>query len=214
MSHQEEINNIKFPMINIVKTSNLAVAPINTFCLAIGLFMFAAPLMGWCNLKSPTLGTALACGGVCQYIMGIYDWYQKKTVLCFIDFIFSFLNALMCYFMYQINMYQKIESKDFQDYMIGTFFVLYLVALAAIAFACKSKGIIHLVYLGLLILADVFIITWQYRYKRDGETLNALRKTAGYLLFIACIALWYSGVGRFINEIFGKELIPLVSPDL
>ena len=220
MSRQEEINNIRIPMINIRKTSNLAVAPINTFCLVIGLFMFAAPLMDWCDLKSPTVGVAFSCGAICQYIMGIYDWYQEKTILCFIDFMFSFLHALLYYFVTN----GQEDFTNFQDYMIGTFFVLYLVALAVLAFACKNKGLIHLVYLALLILADVFIITWQYRFEKDGEKIiKRLKNTAGYFLFFACLALWYSGVGRFINEIFGstdvntgmkKELIPFVSPDL
>ena len=45
MKEQNDINSIRFPLINIRRTSNLAVAPINTFGLAIGLFMLAAPLM-------------------------------------------------------------------------------------------------------------------------------------------------------------------------
>ena len=219
MKELNDINSIRFPLINIRRTSNLAVAPINTFGLAIGLFMLAAPLMEWCEFKSPTLGVIFACGGICQYIIGIYDWYQNKTILCFIDFIFSFLHFLLYYFVYFVTDVKKnFVSSDFQDYMIGTFFVLFLVALAALAFACKNRGIIHLAYLGLLILADIFIIVWEYRFKRDAnkedKILKPLRKTAGYFLFLASIALWYTGVGRFINDIFQKEMIPLISPDL
>ena len=215
MSHQEEINNIRFPMINIRKTSNLAEAPINTFCLAIGLFMFAAPLMGWCSFTSTTFGVALSCGAVCQYIMGIYDWYQQKTILCFTDFMFSFLHALLCYFSYKSQNGFKIE--EFQNAMIGTFFVLYLVALCVLAFAYKNQGLIHLIYLGLLIVADVLFIAWEYLHKKDQDKL---KKAAGYFIFFACLGLWYSGVGRFINEIFAskdingntnKVLIPFAS---
>ena len=205
------INNLKFPMVNIRRTSNLAVAPINTFSLAIMLFMFAAPLMHWCSLKSPTFGVALACGGVCLYIMGIYNWYQNKNILCFIDFMFSFLNLLICYFVRTVE--DKSDEKlvaIFENYMIATFFVLILVALAALAVASKKKGLIHLVYLGLLILSDVFIIVWIYRFEKGDKHLKRLRKVAGYFLFVASIALWYSGVGRFINEIFQKNMIPLV----
>ena len=234
---QNDINNIRFPLINIRRTSNLAVAPINTFALAIGLFMISVPLMKWCEFTSPTLGVALACGGVCLYVMGIYNWYQNKTVLCFIDFSFSFLFFLICYFFHftlkvkfegiqsstvtPSTMVQasttpiKIDNTIFENYMIGTFFVLYLVALAALAMASKNKGLIHLAYLGLLILADIFIIIWEYRYKRSSETIKKrLRKSAGYFLFFASIVLWYSGVARFINEIFQKEMIPFISPDL
>ena len=84
-----EIDNIRFPIINIRRTSNLAVAPANTFGMAMGLFMLSLPLTGWCDFRSPTLAIALVFGGLCEYIIGIYDWYQGKTVLCFIDFIFG-----------------------------------------------------------------------------------------------------------------------------
>ena len=218
MLQQNEINNIQIPLINIRRTSNLAVAPINTFSLAFMLFMFAAPLMHWCEFRSTTLAVALACGGICQYFIGIYDWYQNKTVLCFIDFFFSYLNFLICYFVYFAYEKDGVElHKLFEDYMIATFFVLILVALCALAFACKNKGIIHLAYLGLLILSDIFIIVWIYRYKRSENKQNILkrlRKVAGYFMFFASLALWYSGVGRFINDIFKKEMIPLIEPDL
>ena len=209
------INNLKFPMVNIRRTSNLAVAPINTFSLAIMLFMFAAPLMHWCSLKSPTFGVSLACGGVSLYIMGIYNWYQNKNILCFIDFMFSFLNLLICYFVRTVE--DKSDEKlvaIFENYMIATFFVLILVALAALAVASKKKGLIHLVYLGLLILSDVFIIVWIYRFEKGDKHLKRLRKVAGYFMFVASLALWYTGVGRFINEIFHTNMIPLVEQDL
>lgn len=214
---QNDINNIKFPMVNIVRTSNLAVAPINTFCLAIGLFMFAAPLMEWCQFRATTLSVSFACGGICLYIIGIYNWYEKKTVLCFFDFIFSFLNLLICYFLYYVDQTKAGEDilKIFDNYMIATFFILYLVALIALGLASKNKGIIHLAYLGLLVLSDIFIIISIYRYKRNNDKiLKRLRKTAGYFLFSASLALWYSGVGKFINEMFEREMIPLVNPEL
>ena len=209
------INNLKFPLVNIRRTSNLAVAPINTFSLAIMLFMFAAPLMHWCSLKSPTFGVSLACGGVCLYIMGIYNWYQNKNILCFIDFMFSFLNLLICYFVRTVE--DKSDEKlvaIFENYMIATFFVLILVALAALAVASKKKGLIHLVYLGLLIVSDVFIIVWIYRFEKGDKHLKRLRKVDGYFMFVASLALWYTGVGRFINEIFHTNMIPLVEQDL
>ena len=218
MLQQNDINNIRFPMVNIRRTSNLAVAPIDNLSLAFMLFMFAAPLMHWCEFRSTTLAVSLACGGICQYIIAIYNWYQNKTVLCFLDFSFSFLNFLICYFIY------NADNKDsdniytlFQNYMIATFFVIYLVALLALAFASIKKGIIHLVYLGLLILSDIMLIVWIYYFKRKGENskvLKRIRKTSGYFMFFASLALWYAGVGKFINDIFQKDMIPLVAPDL
>jgi len=211
-----EIDNIRFPIINIRRTSNLAVAPVNTFALAMGLFMLSLPLTGWCDFRSPTLATALVFGGLCEYIIGIYDWYQGKTVLCFIDFIFGLLHLLI-YYSFRLCEYELTRvSEKFESYLIGTFFTLYLVILLGLILACKDKGIIHLVNLGLLIVTDVLVITWQYCHNkyRDYDRLKRVKEAAGYFLFISSLSIWFTGVGKLINDIFQKELIPTIQPDL
>ena len=211
-----EIDNIRFPIINIRRTSNLAVAPVNTFALAMGLFMLSLPLTGWCDFRSPTLATALVFGGLCEYIIGIYDWYQGKTVLCFIDFIFGLLHLLI-YYSFRLCEYELTRvSEKFESYLIGTFFTLYLVILLGLILACKDKGLIHLVNLGLLIVADVLVITWQYCHKKypDWGRLKRTKNAAGYFLFFSSLSIWFTGVGKLINDIFQKELIPTIQPDL
>ena len=214
-----EIDNIRFPIINIRRTSNLAVAPVNTFGLAMGLFMLSLPLTGWCDFRSPSFATALMFGGACQYIIGIYDWYQGKTLLCFIDFIFGLLH-LIIYFSYRLCEYDITPiDADFESYLIGTFFVLYLVILLALVLASKDKGKLHLVNLLLLILADVMVITWQYIYKKKDEDPNyehekRVKKAAGYFLFFASLTIWFTGVGKLMNDIFQKPIIPAIEPDL
>ena len=210
-----EIDNIRFPIINVRRTSNLAVAPANTFGMAMGLFMLSLPLTGWCDFRSPTLATALVFGGLCEYIIGIYDWYQGKTVLCFIDFIFGLLHLLI-YYSFRLCEYEiKHVDPNFESYLYGTFFTLYLVVLLALIVACKGKGIFHIVNLGLLVFADIFIMIWQFRYKRDKEDrIKGLKQTAGYILFFSSITIWFTGVGRLINDIFQKDIIPMIKPDL
>lgn len=209
-----EKNSIRFPMINIRRTSNLAVAPVNTFGLAMGLFMLSLPLTGWCDFRSPSLAIALMFGGLCEYIIGIYDWYQGKTVLCFIDFIFGLLHLLI-YYSFRLCEYDITRVPEtFSNYLIGTFFTLYLVILLALIVACKGKGIIHLVNFGLLILSDIFVMVWQYRYDDSSKHIIRVKKTAGYFLFLASLSIWFTGVGKLINEIFEKDLVPLIKPDL
>ena len=215
---RREIEKISFPIINIRRTSNLAVAPVNTFGLAMGLFMLSLPLTGWCELRSPTLATAFVFGGLCEYIIGIYDWYQGKTLLCFLDFIFGLMHLLFYYSFRLCGFEITRVNEEFKSNMIGTFFVLYLVILLALVLASKSKGIIHLVNLILLILSDVFVIIWEYRKwenvkngPRDGPRI---KRTAGYFLFLASITIWLTGVSKFINEIFQDDLIPIIKPDL
>ena len=209
-----EIDNIRFPIINVRRTSNLAVAPVNNFAMAMGLFMLSLPLMKWCDFRSPSLATALIFGGLCEYIIGIYDWYQGKTVLCFLDFIFGLLHLLI-YYSYRLCEYEITPvSEGFESYLIGTFFTLYLAVLCGLVLACKSKGIMHLINLGLLILADVMVIVWQYRNKDTGKHIKRVKKAAGDFLFFASLSIWFTGVGKFINDIFQNDLIPLIKPDL
>ena len=210
-----EIDNIRFPIINIRRTSNLAVAPVNTFALAMGLFMLSLPLTGWCDFRSPTLATALVFGGLCEYIIGIYDWYQGKTVLCFIDFIFGLLHLLIYYSLRLCEYELTRVSADFRSNLIGTFFVLYLVILLGLVLACKDKGIIHLVNLGLLIVTDVLVITWQYHnFGEKVKVFGRVKKASGYFLFFSSLSIWFTGVGKLINDIFQKEIIPTIQPDL
>jgi len=212
----KEIDNIRFPIINIRRTSNLAVAPINTFGLAMGIFMLSLPLTDWCEFRSPSLATALVFGGLCQYIIGIYDWYQGKTFLSFVDFIFGLLHLLI-YYSFRLCEYDLTPvSGNFESYLIGTFFVLYLVILLILLVISKSKGIFHLVNIALLILADIMIIVWQYRYKdlyekeSKAKHIKKVKKAAGYFLFFASLTIWFTGVGKLINEVFQKNLIPFI----
>ena len=208
-----EIDSIRFPIINVRRTSNLAVAPVNTFGMAMGLFMLSLPLTEWCDFRSPTLATALMFGGLCEYIIGIYDWYQGKTVLCFIDFIFGLLHLLI-YYSFRLCEYEIAPVKeDFKSSLNGTFFTLYLVVLLALIIACKGKGILHLVNLGLLILTDIFIMAWQYMH-RDNKHLDRIKQTAGYFLFLSSLSIWFTGVGKLINDIFQRDVIPMIKPDL
>ena len=81
-----------------------------------------------------------------------------------------------------------------------------------LALANLKKGIIHLVFIGLLVLGDIFLIVWIYRFKRkDENNTKRVRKAAGYFLFFASLVLWYTGVGKFINEIFEKNVVPLIN---
>ena len=114
-------------------------------------------------------------------------------------------------------LYLARTTQEFKTRMIATFFVLYLIILLALVLACKSKGLIHLLNLGLLIIADILVIVWEYRdwpieHKLTHE--KRTRKAAGYFMFFASITIWLTGVGKFINEIFQNDLIPMIKPDL
>ena len=115
------LTGFNWPTFNIKRTANLAIAPVNYFGMAFGLFMLAAPMMGWISYRSPTLGAILCFGGICEYIFGILNWYEYRTIQSFIDFVFAFLH-LTIFYTTDLGMYQIPVPIYYHTYMQGTFY--------------------------------------------------------------------------------------------
>ena len=96
-----ELDSLRFPVFNYKRHSNLAITPANLFAMAFGLYMIAAPMMGWIDFNSPTLGSALCFGGICEYLIGFYNWYEGRGIQSFIDFVFGLLH-LTIYFTFEL----------------------------------------------------------------------------------------------------------------
>ncbi len=66
------------------------------------------------------------------------------------------------------------------------------------------------------------VIVWQFMHKglynkdtgKEKGRLKRVKKAAGYFLFFASLSLWFTGVGTLINDIFQKDVIPLIKPDI
>ena len=72
-----ELDKLQLQRVNYHQTVNFGYSVLNFFALAMGLYMFTAPMMGWIDYESPTLGTALIFGGIYNYLLGFYDGDQK-----------------------------------------------------------------------------------------------------------------------------------------
>lgn len=202
-----DLDKMRFPTFNVHQMSNLSATPANFFGLALGLFMISAPLMGWIDYQSPSLGVALVFGGLCEYIMGIFDWYQGRGILCFVDFIFGLLH-LTIYFTADLGKYQIYVPENYRTYMQGTFCAIWLVIMICLIFASKDKGAIYIIDFFLLSAATLFLLIWEFR-KSD-----TYRKIGGYFLFIGAVFIWISGLGKLLNSVFQSDMIPLTSPSL
>ena len=200
-----ELDKLRLPMINYHQKVNFGLSVVNFFGLAMGLFMMAAPMMGWIDYQSPTLGTALMYGGICQYLIGFYDWYQGRSMLSFIDFIFGILH-LVFFYTADLGKYSIWVPNQYHTYMQGVFYCLWFVILLVIIISARNRGCIHIIYMFLLALATVFIIIWEFSKR------TWCRKVAGYILFIASILIWYTGVGRLFGNVYNNDCAPLVTP--
>ena len=200
-----ELDKIQLPMVNYYKTVNFGYSVPNFFALAMGLYMFSAPMMGWIDYESPTLGTAFMFGGICNYIIGFYDWYQGRTMLSFVDFIFGILH-LVYYYTADLGKYSIWVPNEYHTYMQGVFYCLWLFILMFIIISTKNRGCIHTIYMLLLGFASIFLIVWHFSKKTWS------RKAAGYFMFIASILIWYTGLGRLLGNVFCYNGAPFITP--
>ena len=204
-SYLNELDRYMFPTINYREKVNMGISVVNFFALAMGLFMFAAPMMGWIDYESPTLGTAYMFGGFCQYLIGFYDFYQGRTMLSFIDFIYGLLH-LTYYYAADLGKYSIRPLYEYHTYMQGVFYILWFVTLLVVLISVGGKGCIYLSYIFLLALATLFLFIWEFSKKTWS------RKLAGYLIFIAAILIWYAGFGRLMNSVYANDTFPLLQP--
>ena len=205
VSYLNELDRITFPTINYRSKINLGLSVVNFFGMAMGLFMMAAPMMGWIGYESPSLGTAYMYGGYCEYLIGFYDWFQGRTILSFIDFIFGLLHWTF-YYTADLGKYSIWVPDEYYTYMQGVFYCLWFVMLLVVIVSLRGRGCIYLFYMFCLALATVFMIVWEFSQR------TWPRKAAGYILFIASIFIWYAGLGRLISNVFANDCLPLCSP--
>ena len=204
-SYLNELDRIPFPTINYRRKVEMGLSVVNFFALALGLFMISAPLMGWIGYESPTLGTAYMFGGFCEYLIGFYDWFQGRTMLSFIDFIFGLLHFIF-YYTADLGKYGIWVPEEYCTYMQGVFYILWFVLFIVVIVSLKDRGCIYIIYMFLLTLGLVFIVVWEF----SGKTWA--RKTAGYIIFIASILIWYAGLGRFLTNVTQVPYLPLIAP--
>ena len=201
---------IHLPKINIIKKNQFAIVPINDFSLAMSIFLISLSLLEWSDFLSPFFATIQIFGGILEYIFGFFNWYQGKTLFCFIDFIFGLLHLLI-YYSYELRRYDiKSINNNFESYLIGAFFAIYLVILIILLIAGYNEGILYKINMGILIIADIFTLAWQFRYKKDHEYNKNIKNIIGFFLFFASFSIWYRGLGKFLNYNFKKELVPMV----
>ena len=205
VSYLNELDRIAFPTINYRSKINFGLSVVNFFGMAMGLFMMAAPMMGWIGYESPSLGTAYMYGGYCEYLIGFYDWYQGRTMLSFIDFIFGLLHWTF-YYTADLGKYSIWVPDEYYTYMQGVFYCLWFVMLLVVIVSLRGRGCIYLFYMFCLALATVFMIVWEFSQR------TWPRKAAGYILFIASIFIWYAGLGRLISNVFANDCLPCCSP--
>lgn len=202
-----DLNPIKIPTANVKRTTYLASAPAQYMGMAFGLFMLAAPMMEWIDYESPSLGAAYGLGGLCEYIMGFFDWYRGRTVQSFVDFVFGLLHFAV-FLTAKLGLLGIPVPHEYYTYMQGTFYVIWFVMILFLIIASKDRGKMYLINFLFLALGALFTFIWEY------SKYDWARKAGGYFIFFATIFIWLTGLFKALNGAVKSPLIPVVVPGL
>ena len=205
MEHIVELDSLHFPIFNYKPKPNFASCSANIWGMAFGLYMLATPMMGWINYNSPTLGSILCFGGICEYIIGIYNWHEGRAIQSFIDFSFGLLH-LTIYFTSELGKYSIPVPYEYHSYMQGTFYCLWLAMLLVLFISLKNYGVLYMINIFLIFLACLFALLWHF------SNTTWCRKASGYLLFFSSITLFLTGIYHLLNGVFRENVVPTVWP--
>ena len=126
-------------------------------------------------------------------------------MLSFIDFIFGLLH-LTYYYTADLGKYSIWVPTEYYTYMQGVFYCLLFALLIVVLISLKGRGCIYLLNIFLLALVCIFLIVWEFSQR------TWPRKAAGYIIFIASILIWYTGLGRLISNVYATDCLPFCSP--
>ena len=203
--HIVELDSLRFPVFNYRHLPKDPITPANYFALGFGIYMIAAPMMGWIDYHSPTLASALCFGGLCEYLLGFYNWYEGRALQCFIDFVFGLLH-LTIYFTSDLGKYSIPVPYEYHTYMQGTFYSIWVALLLVLVLSMSGRGCFYILDFFLLTFGCLFALIWHF------SKTTWSRKTSGNILFVAAIWLWLTGLMRFTNGMLKRPAATCVTP--
>ena len=100
----------------------------------------------------------------------------------------------------------KTDEQISRGQLNSSNYILWFVLFLFLIISLKDRGCCYMLYMFILALALIFLVIWEFSKK------TWARKTAGYIIFVASIFIWYAGFGRLMNYVYSIDSFPLVSP--
>ena len=195
MSIEEQLNEIRSNIFNIRLKNNLSDSILNYFTMSIGLFFYGsiyAKIIVKDNTK-PFFYELIMFSGILQIILGIFDWYKKKTKTLLTNTLFGIL-FISWYFKYKYILKDNPDDKD-KKYE-GVFYILFIVLSTLLIIASKNKGPMYSINFLALVVAFVFEVVDKYANK------SWAKKTYGYAFIVSAGLFWITGIMRILNNQF------------
>ena len=195
----------KLPLLKIQKYSVYPTAPYCYFFISIGFLILGCQATGWCKYGPTFINSAFLFLGICQYILGLYDWYQKYNLLSLQNIIFGIWYMSFFLNTFEINGLKK--SRNIFNTVQGVVDLIMLFFISSLIIMVKGKGIAYSIDYFLLFFCYSFLALSGY----SNEQITVI-KIGGYIYFITFLFFWLTGISIIINDVFKNKIIKFVEP--
>ena len=202
-------NLMKFPKIKVKASKNISFPTESYFYLFIsmGLFIFGCQATGWCDYGSTFINLIFFFLGFCQYLIGLFDWYQGYTLISLKNIIYGLWFMHFFLNIFEINGLKPTKKIYYNFQGIINFFLL--IFTSVIIIITKIHGIIYILDNFLCFVSHSFLCLSGFANEE-----KVVLKITGYVLFINSILFWLTALGIIINDVFGKNIIKIVEPKI
>ena len=200
----------KFDKLPILKIQNSTCYPTASYCyflISIGLFILGCQATGWCEYGSNFINSAFLFLGICQYILGLFDWYQKNNLLFVQNIVFGLWYISIFLNDFEMNGVKK--TKHFFSGIQGVIDLLMVLFISVIIIIVKGRGIAYIIDYFLLFFCFAFLALCGY----SSDYVIVIR-IGGYIFFVGFLFFWMTGISLIINDVFKNNIIKFVEPRL
>ena len=201
----EKYKLYKLPILKVQKSINFPTSSHSYFFISIGMFILGCGSTGWCNYGSNFINSVFLFLGICQYILGIYDWYQKNNILYIQNIIFGIWH--ISFFLNYIEKNGLKRTTKIFSGIQGVTDLLMLLFVGTIIVLVKGRGILYTIDYFLLFLCYAFLALCGY-----SNDYIIVIKIGGYVFFVTFVFFWITGLSLVINDVFNNKIIGLVEP--
>jgi len=183
-----------------IKDNSANPAPLGLLAFGMTTVLLNFHNSGMYELNSMILAMGIFYGGLAQVIAGIMEWKKKNTfgLTAFTSYGFFWLTLVGLIVMPKLGWITSSSTTAMSVYLIlwGVFtFMLFIGTL-------RISKALQFIFASLTILFFLLAI---------GDLSNnaAIKYFAGYEGIVCGLSAIYTGIAQVLNEIYGKELLPL-----
>jgi hypothetical protein len=193
------------PVLTIQTISFFPTSSYSYFFISIGFFIHGCQATGWCQYGSTFINSAFLFIGICQYILGMFDFYQKHNILCLQNIVFGIW--FISFFLNNFEINGVKRPGNVYSYLQGVTDLIMLFFVGVISLLIKGRGILFILDYFLLLISFAFLSLDGY-----AEDFTIIVTISGYCFFLNFLLFWFTGLGLIINDVFNKKIIRFVEP--